>query len=296
MRLSGGVVVGLSGLLTVVSCVRQSPEFYKSGTPQLLAEGVISTDRCETRCSLTPDGKTLFFATMGWDAQDSLNQDIYVSRWQKGRWSPPEPGPFNTKYQEFDPAVTPDGRWLYFCSDRPGGVGGADLWRVALQGEGYGAPENLGPVLNSRGDDWGPSFSRDGRTMVLSSTGRPGAGGHDLFRSVWTGKEWAAPANLGPQVNSPYDDFDPCVVGALEKIIFASDRPGGPGGLDLWETEAEDGGLGTWRQPQPLPTPLNSDSWDTCPYLAPSGKAFYFSSTRGAGSPAGADIYVVVAK
>jgi Tol biopolymer transport system component len=233
---------------------------------------------------------------MGWDPQDSLNQGIYFSRWEKGRWSPPQPVPFNTEWQEFDPAVTPDGRWLYFCSDRPGGIGGADVWRVALRRERFGEPENLGPVLNSRGDDWGPSFSADGRVMVLSSDGRGGAGKHDLFRSVWTGTEWAAPANLGRQVNSPEDDIDPCVVGKLERVIFASNRPGGYGGFDLWETTPEDHASGAWQPARPLAPPLNSQSWDSCPYLAPSGKAFYFSSTRRTGSPVGADIYLVVAK
>ncbi|MCR4438501.1 MAG: hypothetical protein QHJ34_05825 [bacterium] len=276
-----------------LSCARPDREFYKTGQPHLLAEGIISTPRCETRCCLTPDGRTLFFATMGWDPQDSLNQDIYFSRWQKGQWTPPQPVPFNSQWQEFDPAVTPDGRWLYFCSDRPGGRGGADIWRVPLQENGCGEPENLGSVVNSRGDDWGPSFSSDGRVMVFSSDGRGGAGGHDLFRSAWSGKEWASPANLGRQINSAQNDFDPCVVGAMEKIIFASDRPGGHGGLDLWETRYENG---TWSVGEVLPAPLNSQAWDSCPYLSPSGKSFYFSSTRRSGLPAAADIYVVVAK
>lgn len=285
-----GIVVGMIAML---ACGRHHPDFYKAGMPRLLAEGTISTDRCETRCALTPDEKTLFFATMGWREGDSLNQDIYFSHWRNGRWLAPQPVPFNTEWQEFDPAVTPDGLWLYFCSDRPNGMGGSDIWRVAIDKNGFGEPENLGPIINGAGDEWGPSFSADGRVMVFSSDGRGGSGGHDLFRSVRAGEKWAFPANLGPQINSAFHEFDPCVVGLLDKVIFASERPGGPGGVDLWEAQCHHG---IWQRAEPLPAPLNSEAWDSCPYLAPSGNVFYFSSTRRTHLPTAADIWMVEAR
>lgn len=185
--------------------------------------GVVSTKASEVRASVSPDGQRIVWGSTdreggpgGWDLWQAALKD--------GRWQDAQPLAINSKAKDFDPLFSGDGRWLYFFSDRPGGVGGDDLYRApVLAGGGFGKAENLGPGVNSRGDEWAPTPSRDGRHLLFASDGHGGAGRHDLLVARWDGKAFSDAVPL-PGVNSAQDDFDAAWLGDGEAIVFARSK------------------------------------------------------------------------
>lgn len=151
------------------------------------------------------DGKYLFFA--GCNRPDGLGScDIYVSKNIGGQWSSPHNlgAPINTKGWESQPAISADGRSLYFVSTRSGGYGGSDLWKSELQENGsWSTPVNLGPDINTPYNESSPYIHPDNKTLYFASDGWPGFGQKDIFSSQMdsTGN-WSAPNNLGPEINS----------------------------------------------------------------------------------------------
>ena len=102
-------------------------------------------------------------------------------------------------------ALSADGRTLYFASDRPGGLGGSDIWRCVNNGTGWQTPENLGPRINTSGDELFPTMVGD--ALYFSSSAHQNMGGLDIFVTNWTGFDWAEPRNMGYPVNTPFDDL-----------------------------------------------------------------------------------------
>lgn len=182
--------------------------------------GVVSTRASEIRGSVTPDGQRIVWGSTdreggagGWDLWQATLKD--------GRWQDARALPVNTKANDFDPLFSADGRWLYFFSNRPGGVGGDDLYRVAvLAGGGFGKAENLGPGVNSRGDEWAPTPSRDGQHLLFASDGFGGAGRHDLLVARWDGRAFVQPQPV-PGVNTKADEFDAAWLGDGKSLVFA---------------------------------------------------------------------------
>lgn len=182
--------------------------------------GVVSTPHSEVRGAIRPDGQRIVWGSTdrkggagGWD--------LWQARLIDGRWQQPEPLTINSAANDFDPLFSADGRWLYFFSNRPGGKGGDDLYRAAVQADGsYGAAENLGPGVNSRGDEWAPTPSRDGKQLLFASNGFGGAGRHDLFVASWNGRAFVDPKPV-PGVNTAADEFDAAWLGDGRAIVFA---------------------------------------------------------------------------
>lgn len=138
----------------------------------------------------------------------------------------------NGPYFVSHPAIAPDGSKLVFASDLEGGEGGLDLWISERRDDlTWSTPVNLGRSINSEGDDVSPTFlSAD--TLVFASNGIGGKGGLDIFYSSFHNGAWQEPVPLD-WLNSEFDDSD-CFVLADGSQVFASNRPGGSGGLDLW--------------------------------------------------------------
>jgi len=185
--------------------------------------GVVSTPASEIRASISPDGKRIVWGSTdrpggmgGWD--------LWQATLRQGRWQDAQPLPVNSTANDFDPAFSANGRWLYFFSNRGGGLGGDDLYRVAVRDDGsLGAPENLGPGVNTKGDDWAPTPSLDGKSLLFASDGRGGAGRHDLFVARWNGTAFAD-AKPVPGVNTRADEFDAAWLGDGKAIVFARSR------------------------------------------------------------------------
>src|SRR5690606_30714152 len=124
---------------------------------------------------------------------------------------------------------------MIFVSDIPGGYGGKDLWLIEYdkKAKTWGEPQNLGPAINTAGDEMFP-FVRENGDLYFASNGHPGMGGLDNFKSASTGKlKWSKPENMRAPINSPSDDFGLIMEADAEKGYFASNRPGGRGGDDI---------------------------------------------------------------
>jgi hypothetical protein len=204
----------------------------------------------------------------------------------------------NSPSGELRPGVSKDGLSLYFSSNRPGGQGGEDLWvsqRASTDGP-WGAPVNLGSILNSSGDESAPSFSRDGHWLLFHSTGLGGFGDADIWISYRTNIHddfgWQAPVNLGPGVNSAYTDAGPTLFEdeetGITTLYFNSTRPGGPGGFDIYaSTLGADGTFG----PAVLVPELSSPARDTRMALRHDGREIIIASDRPGGQ-GGIDLWV----
>ena len=223
--------------------------------PQYLSE-LVNTPESQGAISITPDGRELYIALCS--QPDGFGAcDIYVAKWNaRGtEWMEarnidnPEGtrldvrednfNQVNTSYWESQPSISPDGKQLYFSSDRPGGYGGTDIWVSTRKEEGtWGAPRNLGPDINTKGDEITPSISFDGRTLFFASDGMPdkgpSAGGFDIYVTRWQGNRWSKPLNLGYPINSAGNDAYIASTLTGDTLYFASDREGGYGGYDLY--------------------------------------------------------------
>jgi len=211
-RKRAAAAIGLSLLSATV--MAQLAEFGIEGM------GVVSTPATEVRATVSPDGQRIVWGSTdrsggagGWD--------LWQARLDGKRWLDPQPLPINSQDKDFDPFFSADGRWLYFFSNRAGGQGGDDLWRASVKADGgWGKPENLGPGVNTRGDEWAPASSADGQRLLFASNGHGGAGRHDLFVARWDGKAFVAPQPV-PGINTAADEFDAAWLEDGRAILFA---------------------------------------------------------------------------
>jgi outer membrane protein OmpA-like peptidoglycan-associated protein len=195
-------------------------------TPRLNAGAPLNSPDNEGAQSMTADGTTLWFTAC--NRRDGQGMcDLYVSTLENGQWSVPKNpgGPLNTRYSEKHPAVTADGRRLYFTSNRPGGLGSYDIWMSEKTGEEWSAPVNLGDSLNTPGMEQSPFIHPDQRSLYFSSNGWPGMGQGDLFLSrLVQDQGWSEPENLGYPINTHHDEIGLSVNASGDRAYFASDR------------------------------------------------------------------------
>jgi len=190
------------------------------GTPELFLPDFLSTDKSEIKITFSPDGSLMLWGTIGWE-NGIGGWDIWQSEKTADGWSKPKPASFNSKENDFDPCFSPDGKAIYFFSNRPGGFGGDDIYYASYDAgsKTFGAPINMGAKFNTKGDEWGPSFSADGNTFIYCTDGFNGKGAHDVYISYRMKDGWSNPVNI-EAINSPEDDFDPLLLNNGGAIIF----------------------------------------------------------------------------
>lgn len=200
--------------------------------------GTINSVLDEGSMYITPDGEYVYYTQC--DTEDGLGDcDLYMARMDyKGKWQDIRNlgENVNTKYWDSQPYLSPDGEYLYFASDRPDGYGGTDIWRCKrLRNGKWGAAKNLGPQVNSGGDEKAPTLAPNGTDLFFASNGHNGLGGMDLFRSI-IGKDdkWSPPVNIGQPFNSRSDDMFFRLSPMEDTVFIASSRSGGQGELDVW--------------------------------------------------------------
>lgn len=208
---------------------------WSTATP--LSSKINTTRYNEGAQTISPDGKYLFFT--GCNRPDGLGRcDIYVSHREGKDWGEPYNvgQPVNSEFWESQPAISPDGRTLYFISNRPGGFGGYDIWKSTITDDAkWGPAINLGPEINTAFDENTPYLHADGKTLYFSSNGWPGFGNKDIYfsRQGNDGK-WQKSINIGYPINS-FEDESGLVVSADGNLgLFSSNLKGGYGMQDIY--------------------------------------------------------------
>jgi outer membrane protein OmpA-like peptidoglycan-associated protein len=177
--------------------------------------------------SISSDGRSMYFAAC--DRNDGQGRcDIYYSTYDGIRWSPginigP---PVNSVYWESQPSISPNGRMLFFVSNRPGGMGGMDIWYSIKGSDGkWSKPVNPGKTINTAGDEISPFIYFDSKSLFFSSNGRPSFGGHDIYTTTLKpDSSWTDPRNLGPAVNTPSDEMGLIIESSGKRAFFSSIR------------------------------------------------------------------------
>ena len=188
-------------------------------------EGEVNSEYEDGACAFTPDYKTMYFTRCLVDGEAPRSAQIYKSTRSDATWSAPTLCELaNDTISSFaHPAVSPDGAWLYFVSDMSGGMGGLDIWRIAITGEEFGGVENLGAAINTQGNEMFPTFRPNG-DLYFSSNGHHGMGGLDIYCATQDEENRWSITNLQAPVNSANDDFGMTFEGELTRGYFSSNR------------------------------------------------------------------------
>lgn len=251
-------------------------------------EGELNSENEEGIVSFTPDGSTMYLTRARREPNANTGVEIYTSQRSDAQWS--KPVKFEITHDTISsyghPAVSPDGNWLYFTSDMPGGSGGKDIWRINLK-ERAGSLENLGEWINTPGDEMFP-FVRSDSVLYFASDGHPGYGGLDIFKAVMTKSGGWNVSNMGSPLNSAADDFG-ITFGEGETGYFSSNRGDAKGydhiySFELPEIKVTISGWVLDRDEEPVPNAIirivGNDGSNQKQIAKPDG-SFSFPLDRG---------------
>ncbi|MBL0015168.1 MAG: PD40 domain-containing protein [Bacteroidetes bacterium] len=210
------------------------------GEPQILP-GLANSKYHEGGSTFSPDGNLMYFTRNNYN-QGKLTKGenglvrlkTFQAELVRNKWDNIKEVPFNgEEFSVGHPSLSPDGSTFFFVSDMTGGEGGTDIWMAKKQGETWSKPENMGPRINTPGNDMFPWVSPTG-VFYFSSNGHPGLGGLDLYRVTSVGTEFEKVQNMGYPVNSPRDDFSLVIDEKSGVGFFSSNRKGGKGDDDIY--------------------------------------------------------------
>lgn len=232
---TGGQMSGITGTKPGdIYCLKKDEKGHWKSSEA--AEGELNSEWDEGAACFTEDGNTMYFTVCRSDPQYPRMAEIWTSTRNDAKWGKPQALKItaDTLSSYAHPAISPDGKWLYFVSDMPGGYGGYDLWRASVVGgHGIGGVENLGPEINTPGNEMFPAFRPSGE-LYFSSDGRePNLGGLDLYRAKedTLTKHWEV-AHLPYPMNSNGDDFGITFEGLHNRGFFSSNRASAGRGWD----------------------------------------------------------------
>jgi outer membrane protein OmpA-like peptidoglycan-associated protein len=203
-------------------------------------DGDINIEPKKGAITSSQDGDWILFAGQ-FSGQGFGNYDIYKSVYTPNGWSEPENlgANINTEFWESSPSLSPDNRVLFFSSNRPGGYGGKDLYVSYRNADGKWTPaRNMGPEINTKGDELAPFIHPDNQTLYYTSDGLPGYGGSDIYllRKDAAGN-WGIPENIGYPINTIENEGSLAVSADGLTAYYASDRADSRGNLDLYQFE-----------------------------------------------------------
>jgi len=229
---------GITGLANNNMFISRKNAVGKWDKPLILGDEVNTVEGDEGVCSFSFDGKTMYY-TVAHQVEDAeMGTEIYSSNRAGAAWSTPQKIKiFNdSTISVAHPAIAPDGQTLYFVSDSKKGLGGKDIWKGTIVNGECKYIENLGPEINTPGDEMFPTVRADG-TLYFSSNGRVGLGGLDIYKATPKKDGGWIVENMGSPVNSSADDFGMTFAGKAEKGFFTSNR-NEPKGYDaIWSFE-----------------------------------------------------------
>lgn len=255
--------------------------------PTNLGPGVNTTD-AEYFPALTADGETLIFTR-----QVNGNEDFWTSQFKNNTWGQATPlsAKINTaRYNEGAQTISPDGKYLFFTGcNRPDGLGRCDIYVSHREGKDWGEPYNVGKPVNSEYWESQPAISPDGRTLYFISNRPGGAGGYDIWKSTITDDaKWGPAVNLGPDINTAYDENTPFLHVDGKTLYFSSDGWPGFGNKDIYYSRMDDSGK--WQKPINIGYPINSFDDESGLVVSADGNFGLFSSNLKNGFGA-QDIY-----
>ncbi|MBB6498648.1 OmpA family protein [Pedobacter cryoconitis] len=252
------------------------PEKYE---PRNLGPAINTKDR-EYLPTLTADGSTLIFSR----TVDG-NEDFYVSHKVNKEWRTAVPlsDKINTRFNEGAQSISPDGMYLFFTGcNREDGFGSCDLYVSHKNGNAWDTPFNLGAVVNSSSWDSQPAISPDGSTLYFVSNRPGGIGGYDIWKTTLNSEgEWSKPENLGPEINTIYDENTPFVHPDGKTLYFSSNGWPGMGNMDIFYSRAQPDGK--WGKPVNIGYPINTFNEETGLMVSPDGTEGLFSSALKGG-------------
>lgn len=247
--------------------------------PRPLSSLINSSD-AEGRATLSPDGRYLVFAV----GEEGINGDLYMAEMVDGEWIDPRPlAPLNTDFDETAPAFTNDA--LYFASNRPGGAGGLDIYRVSFLEGLFGELEALPEEINSEWDDTEPAPVPGSHALAFASNRKQGMRkDYDLYFArpglqLPNGVEGYLAENLTP-VNTPFDERDPALAADGRSLFFATNRDDAVGEFDLFRSVREQV---EWLPAQPLQG-VNTELSERFPSPSDDGFSMFFSASAADGN------------
>jgi tetratricopeptide (TPR) repeat protein len=238
----------------------------------------INTAVSEYFPAISLDGKHLVFTRR----VNGINEDFYQSDKLETGWSRAKslPGNINSNNNEGALNISQDGQWLIFTGcNFPNGFGSCDLYISYLTPDGWSAPENIGPVINTEFWESAPSLSPDKRDLYFTSNRPGGYGGNDLYvcHRLDNGR-WTAPENMGPSINTAGDESAPFIHADNSTLYFTSNNLPGYGGDDLFVVRKK--ADGSWGIPENMGYPINTIENEGSLVVAADGKTAYYASDR----------------
>lgn len=257
----------------------------------------VNSEGSEYGALLDPDGELYFTARRPGTTGGKINkvnnnwfEDIYGSQWEANGWSVPEPlpEPLNNSRNDATVSLSADGKQMIIYRDEKNG---GDLFMSERTENSWTAPVSLPPSVNSPAQESSAWRTADGKWLYFVSSREGGMGGSDIYRSSWNEEaaDWGTAENLGPDVNTMYDEEGVFLPAGGNTLYFASQGHTSMGGYDLFKTELKNG---RWSKPENLGWPINSPGDDQFLVLSANGATGYFNSVRPGGS-GGDDIYRV---
>jgi len=211
-------------LVIVITTYAKGQQISFADSAKVFMPDLVSTKNADVKITFSPDGKKMLWGGIDWIAGKKDN-DIWQSDRVNGKWGKPTRVSFDTDSDDFDPYFLPDGKGVYFFSNRPGGFGGDDIYFVPYNNttNTFGTAVNLGSGINTPGNEWAPITDASAKYLIFASDGHGGFGGEDLFKADMLPSSYGKPENLGPNINGPDDDFDAAVL-PDGSLIFTSCR------------------------------------------------------------------------
>lgn len=237
----------------------------------------INTESQEYLPSLTADGTRLVFT-----ARVGNQEDFYYSELRDHDWQPRQPlENINTPQNEGAQCISADGRLLIFtrCDPRAG-MGGCDLYFSTYQDSQWSGAEKIPGSVNTAAWEGQPSLSADNQTLYFASDRNGSFGKRDIWKSTWQGDKWSKPVNLGPTINTPYNDQCPFIHPDNQTLYFCSEGHPGMGGIDLYFAKKDPNG--EFQEPVNLGYPINTPANEGTLSVSINGEMAFYASDRAA--------------
>lgn len=281
--------IHIVGVMMLISGRIKSQKITFGDHAELFMPSLVSTPNADVKISFSPDNKKMFWGGIDW-IKGKEDMDIWQSNLVDGGWTVPKPVTFNSDFNDFDPFFSPDGKGIYFFSNRPGGFGGDDIYfsNYNAATDTFDPPVNMGNKVNTSGNEWAPITDDKAKNLIFSSNGHGGFGGQDLFMVQLPLKNSSEVINLGSEVNGSEDDFDAVLLADNKTLIFTS-LVGKEKKASLFVSYKKNNRFGP---PTQLPSQINAEEfWTFGPSVNFREPGYLYFSSHLPESPGRTDIY-----